>query len=118
MIQVLTSVLYALFVVNLIASAGTEALASFFSWRSRLLFRNVRIVLNDDVTGLATEVYRNALIHPRSTGDDTGHATKRDSGAFEFAVAGNQRVGYGFITWALAEQPELLDVALRRKPAA
>jgi hypothetical protein len=71
-IQVLTSVLYALFVVNLIASAGTEALASYFNWRSRLLFRNVRLVLNDHITGLATEIYQSALVHPRSTGDDTG----------------------------------------------
>jgi hypothetical protein len=65
-------VLYALFVVNLIASAGTEALASYFNWRSRLLFRNVKLVLNDHVTGLATEIYRSALVHPRSSGDDTG----------------------------------------------
>lgn len=72
MIQVLTSVLYALFVVNLIASAGTEALASYFNWRSRLLFRNIRLVLNDHVTGLATEIYQSALIHPRSTGADAG----------------------------------------------
>jgi nitronate monooxygenase len=36
----------------------------------------------------------------------------------EFAAAGNQRVGCGFITWALAERPELLDLALRHAPAA
>ena len=36
----------------------------------------------------------------------------------EFAAAGNQRVGCGFITWGLAEQPEMLDVALARSPAA
>jgi nitronate monooxygenase len=36
----------------------------------------------------------------------------------EFAAAGNQRVGCGFITWALALQPDLLDLALRHKPAA
>ncbi|WP_219414017.1 hypothetical protein [Pseudonocardia nigra] len=28
------------------------------------------------------------------------------------------RVGYGFITWLLAEQPDLLDTALERGPAA
>jgi nitronate monooxygenase len=36
----------------------------------------------------------------------------------EFAAAGNQRVGFGFITWALAERPEMLDLALRHTPAA
>jgi nitronate monooxygenase len=36
----------------------------------------------------------------------------------ELAAAGNQRVGCGFITWALAERPATLDHALRRSPAA
>src|SRR5690349_8330373 len=36
----------------------------------------------------------------------------------EFAAAGNQRVGCGFITWGLAERPALLDVALAHAPAA
>jgi nitronate monooxygenase len=36
----------------------------------------------------------------------------------EFAAAGNHRVGCGFITWALAEQPDRLDLALRYTPAA
>jgi len=36
----------------------------------------------------------------------------------EFAAAGNQRVGCGFITWALAERPAALDVALSHHPAA
>lgn len=36
----------------------------------------------------------------------------------EFAAAGNQRVGCGFITWALVERPEVLDLALRHAPAA
>jgi nitronate monooxygenase len=36
----------------------------------------------------------------------------------EFAAAGNQRVGCGFITWALARQPAALDLALRHSPAA
>src|SRR5271169_6788851 len=35
----------------------------------------------------------------------------------EFAAAGNQRVGYGFVTWAPAQRPELLDLALRHAPA-
>lgn len=36
----------------------------------------------------------------------------------EFDVAGSARVGVGFITWALASKPDLLTVALERKPAA
>jgi nitronate monooxygenase len=36
----------------------------------------------------------------------------------EFAAAGNVRAGCGFITWSLAEQPELLDRALAHAPAA
>lgn len=36
----------------------------------------------------------------------------------EFARAGNQRVGCGFITWSLAREPALLDTVLARMPAA
>lgn len=36
----------------------------------------------------------------------------------EFDRAGEVRVGCGFITWALAERPALLDVALSYRPAA
>jgi nitronate monooxygenase len=36
----------------------------------------------------------------------------------EFKLAGNQRVGVGFITWGLAQRPELLEVALDHHPAA
>lgn len=36
----------------------------------------------------------------------------------EFAAAGNQRVGCGFITWSLAQERELLDLALAHRPAA
>jgi nitronate monooxygenase len=32
--------------------------------------------------------------------------------------AGGERVGVGFITWSLARQPDLLDLALDRSPAA
>jgi nitronate monooxygenase len=35
----------------------------------------------------------------------------------EFAAAGNRWVGCGFITWSLAKQPGLLDVALAHRPA-
>lgn len=36
----------------------------------------------------------------------------------EFAAAGNARFGVGFISWALARQPDLLDMALERGPAS
>lgn len=36
----------------------------------------------------------------------------------EFAKAGNQRVGCGFITWSMAKSPDLLDLALAHRPAA
>ena len=36
----------------------------------------------------------------------------------EFAEAGNQAVGCGFITWALRKQPQLLEAALARSPKA
>jgi nitronate monooxygenase len=36
----------------------------------------------------------------------------------QFAAAGNQRIGCGFITWSLARRPELLELALAHKPAA
>jgi nitronate monooxygenase len=36
----------------------------------------------------------------------------------QFAAAGNQRVGCGFITWSLAKQPALLDRVLAHRPVA
>lgn len=36
----------------------------------------------------------------------------------EFAAAGNQKVGCGFITWGLARHPEQLDLALGHAPVA
>ncbi|MFO1036880.1 MAG: nitronate monooxygenase [Geminicoccaceae bacterium] len=36
----------------------------------------------------------------------------------QFAAAGNQAVGCGFITWSLAKQPELLDLVLDHEPRA
>ena len=36
----------------------------------------------------------------------------------QFDLAGGSRVGCGFITWSLARQPHLLDLALRRRPVA
>src|SRR3954464_10791465 len=36
----------------------------------------------------------------------------------ELEAAGDARVGVGFITWSMAKNPRLLDIALERKPAA
>lgn len=36
----------------------------------------------------------------------------------EIDRAGNRRVGIGFITWAIEDKPEIVSVALQRKPAA
>ena len=36
----------------------------------------------------------------------------------EFDAAGDARIGVGLITWSLARQPQLLDLALARNPAA
>src|SRR5215472_8746002 len=36
----------------------------------------------------------------------------------EFAAAGDQRIGCGFITWSMARRPPALDEALRHAPAA
>ncbi len=36
----------------------------------------------------------------------------------QFAAAGNHRVGCGFITWSLAQRPEVLHAALAHGPAA
>jgi nitronate monooxygenase len=36
----------------------------------------------------------------------------------EYALAGNARIGCGFITWMLAKQPHVLDAALKHAPVA
>jgi nitronate monooxygenase len=36
----------------------------------------------------------------------------------EFSAAGNAKIGCGFITWSLAQRPELLDQVLAKQPAA
>ena len=38
--------------------------------------------------------------------------------ARELDAAGDARIGVGFITWSMAKNPRLLDIALERKPAA
>jgi hypothetical protein len=53
----------------LIASSIYEALASLVKLRSRSLLNGVKDLLNDqDFTGLAKDLYNNALINPRDSG--------------------------------------------------
>ena len=74
MIEIFFSAAYVLFIVNFVASSGTEALASTFRWRGKMLFRDMKALLNDDVTKLVRELYRDALINPRSSGETEGKA--------------------------------------------
>lgn len=48
-------------------------------------------------------------------GGGYGNAEQLDA---EIARAGNSRVGIGFITWAIEDNPEVVSHALARKPAA
>jgi nitronate monooxygenase len=47
-----------------------------------------------------------------------GYTENADWFEREFAAAGNQPVGCGFITWALRRSPHILDVVVARKPRA
>jgi nitronate monooxygenase len=47
-----------------------------------------------------------------------GYSDDSDWFGREFAAAGNQAVGCGFITWALRQHPHVLDVVIARKPKA
>jgi nitronate monooxygenase len=47
-----------------------------------------------------------------------GYSEDADWFEREFAAAGNQSVGCGFITWALRQSPQILDVVVAHKPKA
>jgi len=47
-----------------------------------------------------------------------GYSDEDDWFEREFAAAGNQAVGCGFITWALRKNPRILDAVMARKPKA
>lgn len=63
----ISGAVYSFFMVALLATSGTEAVASLFKWRALVLFHNIKAMLNDKVTGLATEVYINPAVNPRTT---------------------------------------------------
>jgi len=47
-----------------------------------------------------------------------GYSDEEDWFEREFNAAGNQRIGCGFITWALRRKPELFEAVIARKPTA
>jgi len=47
-----------------------------------------------------------------------GYSDEDDWFEREFAAAGNQAIGCGFITWALRKNPKVLDAVLAHKPKA
>ena len=59
-----------------------------------------------------------AVTHAGGLGLIGGGYGKADWLDSAFAEAGNARVGCGFITWKMAENPAVLDQVLARKPAA
>jgi hypothetical protein len=55
--------------ISVISSSLYEAIASMLKLRARSLLEGVKELLNDpDFTGLARDVYQNALVNPRSNG--------------------------------------------------
>src|SRR5215470_2674267 len=47
-----------------------------------------------------------------------GYSDDADWFEREFAAAGNQAIGCGFITWSLRQRPELFERVIARKPKA
>jgi nitronate monooxygenase len=59
-----------------------------------------------------------AVSHAGGLGIVGGGYGEEDWLTRELDAAGNARIGVGFITWSMAQNPRLLDLALERKPAA
>lgn len=59
-----------------------------------------------------------AVTHAGGLGFIGGGYGDRDWLTSQFAAAGNASIGIGFITWSLAKQPELLDLAIDHAPQA
>jgi hypothetical protein len=75
MLDLLINAAYVFGFASYIASAGTEAISSYFRWRAKMLLDALMTMLNERVTGLATAIYRHPLVHPRTTGEDSGDLT-------------------------------------------
>lgn len=62
--------------VSLIASAGTEMIASILKWRANTLLAGIKDLLNDkNFNGLALRIYNHAAVNPRANGAATGEAS-------------------------------------------
>jgi nitronate monooxygenase len=59
-----------------------------------------------------------AVSHAGGLGIVGGGYGEEDWLTRELDAAGNARIGVGFITWSMAQNPRLLDLALERRPAA
>jgi hypothetical protein len=68
-LDVAVGLIFTFLAVSLVASTITEALASFFKWRSSTLLDGIKNLLNDPkFEGLARDVYNHALVNPRGNG--------------------------------------------------
>src|SRR5207237_10693750 len=68
-LDVVVGLIFVFLVVGLIWSAVVESISGTMKWRSATLLRGIKDLLNDhELTGLAQQLYRHALINPRNTG--------------------------------------------------
>lgn len=89
-LDVAVGLIFVFMAVSLAASAILEAIGGIITWRSGTLLKGIKQLLNDDeFTGLAVELYRNALINPRNTGrldgkrgNDAEKALRQDAPAY------------------------------------
>lgn len=75
-------------------------------------------ILNAAMGGTAGGALAAAVTSAGGLGLIGGGASSRDFLEKQFQIAGNHRVGCGFITWELAENPDYLDIAIAHSPAA
>jgi enamine deaminase RidA (YjgF/YER057c/UK114 family) len=89
---------------------------------ARRIFENLKLLLEPAGSSLDRIVQVHAMIYDRIEYDVVGLIGGGYAEAEwlngEFAAAGNHRIGCGFITWAMARRPAVLDEALQRTPAA
>jgi hypothetical protein len=68
-LDVAIGLIFTFLAFSLAVSAIVEAIASVFKWRSNTLLKGVKDLLNDqDLKGLALNLYNHALINPREPG--------------------------------------------------
>ena len=65
-----TGMIFCFLTASLTTGAVVEAISSMIGWRSKTLLTGVKQLLNDeDMSGLAKQLYSHALINPRGPGD-------------------------------------------------